>query len=120
MFEITNLLNIKENAKEELEKLVYGTIEIRESKNHKYIYVHYRRDNKQYSRYVDEYSDEVIKELNLNNEIANQLKKTIKVCDNKLKKIGYVEKELSDSVKLNIDFVRKNLVDTIYKQSILI
>lgn len=119
MLEITKLLKIKEDAKEALEKLVYGTIEIRENENNKYVYVHYRKDNKQYSRYVDEYSKEVINELNDNNKMANQLKKTIKEIENKLKKIGYVDQKLKDNVKLNIDFVRRNLVDTIYKQSIL-
>lgn len=36
-----------------------------------------------------------------------------------MKSINYVESELNSKVELNIDFVKRNLVDLIYKQSVL-
>ena len=117
--EINNLLHIKEELEKNLDNLIYGSIEIRESNNNKYIYVHYRENNKLFSRYVDEYTDELYELILKNNIKAKEIKKEIKSIVNKLKKLNYESEELSKKVRLNIDFVRKDLIDTIYKQSIL-
>ena len=117
--EIKNLIYIKENLEEQLSRLTYGSIEIREMGNNKYIYVHYRENNKSYCKYVDEYSDELYKEIKDNNVIASNIRKNLKAVKLKLKESNYLEEELSKKVKLNIDFIRKNLIDVIYKQSIL-
>ncbi len=109
----------KESLKKELRSLIYGSIEIRGKEDNKYIYVHFREDGIALTRYVGEYTDELYN-LILNNSIkAKSIKKEIKRIDKELKAIGYVEGELSDKVALNIDFARKHLVDTIYKQAIL-
>ena len=58
--------------------------------------------------------------LVLNNNIkAKQLKKQIREITKKLKQLNYIEKELSEKVEQNIDFAKRHLVDTIYKQAIL-
>ena len=49
---ILDLLNQKHNKKEDLEKLVYGSIEIREKDNKKYIYTHIKEDGLQSTRYI--------------------------------------------------------------------
>ena len=117
--EIINLLQSKQVLEHELQSLAYGAVEIRENESNKYIYVHYREDGVALTKYVGEYSDELYN-LVLNNSIkAKQLKKQIKEITKKLKQLNYTEEELSEKVEENIDFAKRHLVDTIYKQAIL-
>lgn len=117
--EIMNLLQSKQVLEHELQSLIYGSVEIRENKSNKYIYVHYREDGIALTKYVGEYSDELYN-LVLNNNIkAKQLKKQIREITKKLKQLNYIEEELSEKVEQNIDFAKRHLVDTIYKQAIL-
>lgn len=114
--ELMMLLRNKEELEHELQKLVYGSIEIRDNK---YIYVHYREDGIVLTNYVGEYSDELYN-LILNNNIKSKIiKKQIKEINNKLKKLNYIEEEVSENVGKNIDFAKRHIVDTIYKQAIL-
>ena len=117
--EIMNLLQSKQALENELQSLAYGSIEIRENDSNKYIYVHYREDGVALTKYVGEYSEELYN-LILNNSIkAKQLKKKIKEINKRLKQLNYTEEELSEKVEQNIDFAKRHLVDTIYKQAIL-
>lgn len=117
--EIMNLLQSKQVFEHELQSLSYGSVEIRENNSNKYIYVHYREDGVALTKYVGEYSDELYN-LILNNSIkAKQLKKQIKEITKKLKQFNYIEEELFEKVEQNIDFAKRHLVDTIYKQAIL-
>ena len=117
--EIMNLLQSKQLIENELNSLAYGAVEIRENDSNKYIYVHYREDGRALTKYVGEYSDELYN-LVLNNSIkAKELKKQIREINKKLKQLNYVEDELSEKVEQNIDFAKRHLVDTIYKQAIL-
>ena len=68
---------------------------------------------------MGEYSDKLYN-LVLNNNIkAKELKKQIREINKKLKQLNYTEVELSEKVEQNIDFAKRHLVDTIYKQAIL-
>ena len=117
--EIMNLLQNKQLLERELQSLAYGSVEIRENDSNKYIYVHYREDGVALTKYVGEYSDELYN-LVLNNSIkAKELKKQIKEINKKLTQLNYIEEELSEKVKQNIDFAKRHLADTIYKQAIL-
>ena len=117
--EIMNLLQSKQLLENELQSFAYGAVEIRENSYNKYIYVHYREDGVLLTKYVGEYSEELYN-LILNNSIkAKELKKQIREINKKLKQLNYTENELSEKVKQNIDFAKRNLVDTIYKQAIL-
>ena len=117
--EIMNLLQRTQVLEHELQSLVYGAVEIRENNSNKYIYVHYREDGVALTKYAGEYSDELYN-LVLNNSIkAKQLKKQIKEITKKLKQMNYTEEEISEKVERNIDFAKRNLVDTIYKQAVL-
>ena len=117
--EIINLLQNKQLLEHELQSLAYGSVEIRENNSNKYIYVHYREDGVALTKYIGEYSDELYN-LVLNNSIkAKELKKQIRGINKKLKQLNYTEEELSDKVQQNIDFAKRHLVDTIYKQAIL-
>ena len=117
--EIINLLQNKQVLEHELKTLIYGSIEIRENNSNKYIYVHFREDGIALTKYVGEYSDELYNLVLSNSIRAKQLKKQIREITKKLKQLNYIEGELSEKVELNIDYAKRNLVDTIYKQAIL-
>ena len=117
--EIMNLIQSRQMLENELSSLAYGAVEIRENNLNKYIYVHYREDGVALTKYVGEYSDELYN-IVLNNSIkAKNIKKQIREINKKLKSLNYVEKDLSENVEKNIDFAKRHLVDTIYKQAIL-
>lgn len=116
ILELLENLRIKEY---ELENLIYGSIEIRESKNKKYIYCHNRIDGIQTTKYIGEYSDVLYNIILSNNSYAKEIKKNIRQIESKLIKLGYVDSELSKNVLMNIDFAKRNLVSTIYTQAIL-
>ena len=118
-YEIMNLLQSKQTLTKELNDLIYGSVEIREKGSNKYIYVHYREDGILLTKYVGEYSDNLYN-LILNNSIkAKELKKKIKKIEKQLRQLNYIDEELSPKVEINIDFAKRHLVDTIYKQAIL-
>ena len=118
-FEIIALLQAKQTLETELSNLVYGSVEIREVDSKKYIYVHYRDNGILLTKYVGEYSDDLYN-LILNNSIrAKEFKKEIRNITKRLKSLNYIQTELTEDVILNIDFAKKNLVATIYKQAIL-
>lgn len=117
--EIMHLLQNKQILEHQLNSLAYGSVEIRENNSNKYIYVHYREDGVALTKYVGEYSDELYN-LVLNNSIkAKQIKKQIRDIVKQLKELNYIEEELDPKVEQNIDFAKRHLVDTIYKQAIL-
>lgn len=117
--EIMNLLQNKQILEHELQSLAYGSVEIRENNSNKYIYIHYREDGVALTKYVGEYSDELYNLILNNNIKAKQLKKQIREITRNLKQFNYIEEELSAEVEKNIDFAKRHLVDTIYKQAIL-
>ena len=116
---ILDLLNQKQNKQVELETLIYGSIEIREKDNKQYIYTHNREDGMQSTKYIGEYSED-LHNLILNSNIkAKELKKDIRRIEKELKELNYVDEDLTIEVTNNIDYARKHLADTIYKQAIL-
>ncbi|MBQ9266919.1 MAG: Fic family protein [Clostridia bacterium] len=117
--EIMTLLQKKQVLEHELGALAYGSVEVREKNSKRYIYVHYREDGVVLSKYVGEYSNDLYNLILNNNIKAKELKKQIRDIAKKLKQYNYVEEELSYEVALNIDFAKRHLVDTIYKQAIL-
>ncbi len=116
---ILDLLNQKQIKQYELEKMIYGSVEIRSKDNSKYIYTHTKKDGLQSTKYIGEYSEE-LHNLILNNNIkAKEIKKEIRKIEKNLKELNYVDEELTKEVSINIDFARKHLADTIYKQAVL-
>ena len=117
--EIINLLRGKQILELELQSLAYGSVEIRENNSKKYIYVHYRENGVVLTKYVGEYSDNLYN-LILNNSIkAKELKNRIRDITKQLKALNYNDEELEENVQQSIDFAKRYLVDTIYKQAIL-
>lgn len=116
---ILDLLNQKQNKIYELEQLVFGAIEIREKDNKKYIYTHTKEDGIQSTKYVGEYTQDLHNLILMNNIKAKDIKKEIKKIEKELKELDYIDADLTEEVSLNIDFAKKHLADTIYKQAIL-
>lgn len=117
--EIVSLLQEKQILSHKLGTLIYGTIEIREAGSNKYIYVHYREEGIPITKYIDEYSDDLYNLILKNNIEAKEIKREIKEIVKKLKSLNYTENEINTKVQLNIDFAKKHLVESIYKQAIL-
>lgn len=116
---ILDLLNQKQIKQHELENMIYGSVEIREKDNNKYIYTHIKEDGLQSTKYIGEYTDELYNLILNNNIKAKEIKKDIRKVEKELKELNYIDKELTKEVSINIDFAKKHLVDTIYKQAIL-
>ena len=116
---ISSMVHEREIIKSRLEKMVYGSIEIRENNEKKYIYVHRRIDGIKESKYVGEYSNELFAMITENNLLAKQYKKSIKEITKELDILGYVDSELTEDVGLNVALARRNMVDSIYKQAML-
>ncbi len=117
--EIMNLLQNKQILEHELKSLVYGSTEIRENGSNKYLYVHYRDNGIVFTKYVGEYTDGLYNLILNNNIRAKEIKKQIRDIEQKLKRLNYNDEELSEEITRNIDFAKRHLVDTIYKQAIL-
>lgn len=117
--EIREMLYNKHNIEQKISTMIYGSIEVREKDNKKFIYVHYREDGKLINKYVGEYSDDLYNVILNNNILAKSLKLELKEINKKLKNENINETELTEEVKLNVDFAKRNLVDTIYNQAVL-
>ena len=120
MANITALISEKKQILNQLSSMYYGSIEIREKDNKQYIYVHFRQDGVLSTKYVGEYSPELHNLIIRNTSHAKELKKRLKEINKELKSVNYIDVDgVDEMVVMNIDFARRNLVDSIYKQSIL-
>lgn len=117
--EIAKILEEKNVIEARLEKLIFGSIEIREQNGKKLIYVHFRDQGRQCSKYVGEYSKELYELIVENNNTARAYKKRLREIKKELGKDNYVEEGIDGDVATNIDLARRNLVDSIYKQAML-
>ena len=117
--EIIVLLNEKKLLENELDNLIYGSVEIRENKDGKYIYSHYREDGILLTKYVGEYSDELYN-LVLNNNIkAKEYKKRIRTINNRLNSFSIYHDIKEFKYSISIDFAKSNIINMIYDQSII-
>jgi prophage maintenance system killer protein len=71
------------------------------------------------TKYAGEYSNELYSLIFNNNNLAKQYKKRIRAINKELGVLEFENFELTDDIKLNLDLARRNLVDSIYKQSVL-
>lgn len=92
---------------------------MKQIKVEKYIYVHYREDRILLTKYIDEYSDDLYNLILNNNMKSKKLKKQIRDINKELKKLNYIENKVDKNVEINIDFAKRHLAHTIYKQEIL-
>lgn len=119
ILETIELLDSQKIYESRLDSLLWGTAEVREVKGGKYIYLHKRIGSLTRTVYAGEYSDELYSLILKNNVTAKEIKKKLRAIAKQLKERNYSAGELTDAVRLNIDFAKRNLVDTIYKQAVL-
>ena len=117
MLNIAELLYEQELLKSRISKTLYGSIEIREKNEKKYIYVHYREEGISTSKYAGEFSNELYNLILENNKLVKQYKKSLKEIKKQLGLLQYSTLELTEKVKINIDLARRNMVESIYKQA---
>ena len=117
--ETIELVNSQKAFTAQLNSLLWGTVEVREVKGGKYIYLHKRVFGIMRTTYVGEYSDELYSLIQKNNISAKEIKRNLRSITKRLKEHNHVIGELTDTICLNIDFAKRNLVDTIYKQAVL-
>lgn len=103
----------------QLDNLIYGSIEIRESKNNKYLYCHSRENGIQTTKYVGEYTEALYNMIIENNTEAKALKQRLRKFEKDLSSLGYLDLDFCEDIALNIDFTKKHMVDTIYTQAML-
>ena len=113
------LVKLQKEYNAQLNSLLWGTAEIREIKGGKYIYLHKRENGIVRTSYVGEYSDELYSSIQSNNLSAKEIKRKLRYVTKQLKERKYVTNDLTDDVRLNIDFAKRSLADTIYKQAVL-
>ena len=111
---ILDLITQKQVKNYELESLIYGSIEVRDDK---YIYIHARENGLLVTKYVGEYTEVLYNLLLSNNQRAKELKREIKNIEKELKRLDYIDEELTRKVSDNIDLAKRNLANTIYKQA---
>ena len=114
--EIQELLAREHRLEQELGELIYGAPEIRDDK---YIYVHLREVGQLRTRYAGESSDSLYNLILKNTARAKVVKKELKEIRHQLYDLGYTRRVLSEQVKRNIDFAKKNLAVMIHSQAIL-
>ena len=119
IIEIMELVNKKRTLDSRLNNLLWGTVEIRDVKGGQYIYLHKRVSGLSRTLYVGEHCEALYNQIIRNNMDAKAIKREIRGINANLKKMGYIGTELSDTVRLNIDYAKRNIVDTIYKQAVL-
>ncbi len=117
--EIAKLLQEKNLIEIRLEKMIYGSIEVRVSNNKRFIYVHLRENGKLRSKYIGEYSADLYNVILENNNTARAYKKRLREIKKELQKENHVKETIDEDVSLNIDLARRNLVDSVYKQAML-
>ena len=119
ILETMELVNSQKTYAAQLDSLLWGTAEVREVKGGKYIYLHKRVSGLTRTVYAGEYSEQLYSLIQKNNVTAKEIKKKLRTIAKQLKERNYIAGELTDVVRLNIDFAKRNLVDTIYKQAVL-
>ncbi len=96
-----------------------GSLEIKENKSGKYIYIRRREFGRLKSEYIDKYSEEVYASLLKMVKETRALKKELREIEKLLALKGYSFGELSPTVRLNLDFARLNMKSNIYEQAVL-
>lgn len=117
---IQELLHKKADLQARLNLIPYdGSPEIKGTNGNKYIYIRKRIASKLTSTYVDLYSEELFQKLLKNAKESRVLKKELRHLEKELALLGYVNKELTNNVLINLDYARSSMKEIIYDQAIL-
>ena len=116
---VGELVKQKILLEEKLSVLLYGSIERRVRDNKAYAYLHRREDGIKITKYIGEYTEQLNEIVVRDSIVAKDIKQNLRSIRKQLAELNYVEEELSEKVARNIDFVRRHLVDTVYKLAVL-
>jgi prophage maintenance system killer protein len=103
----------------QLDELLYGSVEIRESSGNRFIYLHGRENGLPFTKYAGEYTDELYNLILNNNNKAKEIKKSLRRIVKELNAKDFIPKELTEEIKRNSDFARKHLAEAVYSQAVL-
>ena len=115
--QIISLIKEKEFLEQKIKNLLYGSIEIRERANKKYIFVHFRDGNKLVTKYAGEYSEYLLRLINQNSLNAKQIKTQLRKINKSLAELGYNNTPLSNNSQKYINYIKEN--KKLFIQSIL-
>lgn len=115
--QIISLIKEKEFLEQKIKNLLYGSIEIRERANKKYIFVHFRDGNKLVTKYAGEYSEYLLRLINQNSLNAKQIKTQLRKINKSLAELGYNNTPLSNNSQKYINYIKNN--KKLFIQSIL-
>lgn len=115
--QIISLIKEKEFLEQKIKNLLYGSIEIRERANKKYIFVHFRDGNKLVTKYAGEYSEYLLRLINQNSLNAKQIKTQLRKINKSLAELGYNNTPLSNNSQKYINYIEDN--KKLFIQSIL-
>ena len=117
---IPDLLRERAEVEARLKVILYdGSVEIKDIRGGKYLYIRRRLSGTLTSQYVGPYSQELHPLLLRHTAEARSLKKHIRGLERQLAQLGYQGGVLSERVMLNLDFARANVKILIYDQAIL-
>lgn len=120
LVEMNELLAQRADLQTRLNLMPYdGSPEIKELSNGKYLYVRKRIAGKLTSRYVGPYSQDLYNILLRNAREARTIRKQLRLIDQQLASLGYVQNGLDANVIRNIEFARSNMKMNIYDQAVL-
>lgn len=86
-YEISELIEHKQELINQLDSFVYGSVEVRENHHQKNLYVHFRKNGKLLSKYIGVYSDDLYNLLVSNNIKSKEIKSELKEIEKELKKL---------------------------------
>jgi len=117
---IPDLLRERAEVEARLKVILYdGSVEIKDIRGGKYLYIRRRLSGTLTSQYVGPYSQELHTLLLRHTAEARSLKKHIRGLERQLAQLGYQGGVLSERVILNLDFAKANVKILIYDQAIL-
>lgn len=117
--ETIELVRSQKSYEAQLDSFLWGTVEVREIKGGKYIYLHKRVGGLTRTYYAGEYSEELYSLIQKNNLVAKDIKRKLREITKQLKGRNFIVGELTDALRLNIDFANRNLANVIYNQAVL-
>lgn len=117
---IKELLRKKTDYLSRLSLLPYnGTVEIKENKSGKYLYIRKRQKNTITSTYIDKYSDLLYESMVKVTKESKELNRLIRIIDKELINLGYSNEPLSEHIIENVRFAKSNMKANIHYLAML-
>lgn len=90
VLETMELVNSQKSLTIQLDSLLWGTVEVRQTKSGRYIYLHKRDGCLTRTFYAGEYSDEFYSLIQRNNIMAKEIKRKLRCIAKEFKDRNYV------------------------------